>query len=92
MAANRALAIRARDVLTQRLNLPKPAPDEMLGSMAAVPLPAARPGLAGRLREQGIVAVVSPWPAAGHSVLRVSAQRYNTLDEYSRLADVIAAD
>jgi isopenicillin-N epimerase len=92
IAANRALAIRARDVLTQRLDLPKPAPDEMLGSMAAIPLAAARPGLAGRLRDQGIVAVVSPWPSAGHSVLRVSAQRYNTLDEYSRLADVIAAD
>lgn len=43
MAANRALAIAARDRVTARLEITPPAPDEMLGSMAALPLP----GLAG---------------------------------------------
>lgn len=92
MAANRSLAIAARDVLSSQLSIPPPAPNSMIGSMAAVPLRDARPGLAKRLREQRIVAAVSPWPDQDSYVLRVSAQRYNTLDEYERLAAAIIAD
>src|SRR5207247_389892 len=39
MRRNRALALQARDILCDALALPHPAPDSMLGSMAAVPLP-----------------------------------------------------
>ncbi len=39
MAANRALARRGRDALCGALGVAAPAPDSMLGSMAAVPLP-----------------------------------------------------
>jgi isopenicillin-N epimerase len=40
MEANRTLARAGRDVLCQALSVERPAPDGMLGSMAAVPLPA----------------------------------------------------
>ena len=39
MAANRNLALAARDLLCQAFEVDPPAPDDMLGSMAAVPLP-----------------------------------------------------
>jgi len=92
MAANRAMALAARDVLCGRLDIPAPAPDSMIGSMAAVPLPTARPGLAGRLRRQGMVTAISPWPTPDAAVLRVSAQLSVTLDPFARLADAILAD
>ena len=39
MAANRALALEARDRLVTALGGPLPAPDALIGSMAAVPIP-----------------------------------------------------
>ena len=92
MAANNELAMAARDLLAERLGIEQPAPDAMIGSMAALPLTGVRPGLAERLRRQGIVPAIPQWPTAEDSVLRVSAQRYNTIDEYERLADAIIAD
>lgn len=92
MAANRDLARAARDLLCDRLGVPAPAPDGMLGSMAAVPLAFARAGLGDRLRSAGMVALVSEWPDASHAVLRVSAQLYNHLGEYEELAAAVLAD
>ena len=43
MEANQSLARAGRDLLCQALDVEAPAPDEMLGSMAAVPLPLAGP-------------------------------------------------
>lgn len=90
MRANWELALAARDLLCDRLSIRHPAPDVMIGSMAAVPLSGAAPGLARRLRAQGIVATIPEWPRPGSFVLRVSAQRYNTLSDYERLADALA--
>ena len=92
MAANRELALTARDLLVERLGIEQPAPDSMIGSMAALPLRGARPGLAERLRRQGAVAALPQWPSPEDTVLRVSAQRYNTIGDYERLAEAVASD
>ena len=44
MVRNHALALQARDLLCRSLRVAAPAPDELLGSMASIPLPAAAPG------------------------------------------------
>jgi len=71
---NRALALEARDRLCAALEIDRPAPDEMIGSMASVPLPfETGPGavqgvdLADPLHdllldEHGIQVVTTPWP------------------------------
>ncbi len=102
MAANHALAIEGRDMLTAALGIEAPAPDAMLGSMAALPL--AIPGVAGddgadRLRhalvaEHGIQVPIGGWPVRAarangrpsQILLRISAQLYNEPADYERLA------
>lgn len=99
MRRNRTLALQARDILCDALGIPHPAPDDMLGSMAAVPLPdsgaTTAPSLYGDplqdalLFEEKIEVPIVPWPRPGNRVLRVSAQLYNTIDEYERLAKAL---
>ena len=103
MRANHDLAVRARDVLCEALGCDPPAPDEMLGSMAAMPIPDA-PGKtpSGRpyhdalqveiLRRHGVQAPVSYFPRAPKRVMRVSAQRYNTVEQYQRLASALVEE
>ncbi len=77
MEANHALALAGRAELMTRLELPAPAPEAMLGAMAAVPLPAPRtprPGaptaspldddpLQAELRERyGVEVPILSWP------------------------------
>jgi isopenicillin-N epimerase len=101
MRRNRALALAARCVLCDVLNVLPPCPDEMIGSLAAVPLP-DMPAADGAkisngldplrerlLREHGIEVPVFPWPAPPKRWLRVSAQLYNSLPQYEKLARVL---
>ncbi len=100
MERNRALARAARDLLCDALRIVPPAPDALLGSMAAVPLPdlpvpfdpeRPRDPLQERLfSAHGIEVPVFPWPAPPKRLLRVSAQVYNVKAQYERLADVLA--
>lgn len=39
--------------------------------------------------DPGIEVPVVPWPAAPQRLIRLSAQVYNTLDQYTRLADAL---
>jgi isopenicillin-N epimerase len=101
MQRNRALALAARRLLCETLQVPPPCPDEMIGSIASVPLPdmAARDAalvangldpLRGRLlREHQIEVPVFPWPAPPKRLLRVSAQLYNSLPQFGRLPGVL---
>lgn len=101
MRRNRELALRARDLLSARLEIDKPAPDSMLGAMAAVPLPdgtqSVAPALYGDplqdalLFEEGIEVPIVPWPQPPKRVLRISAHLHNQFSEYEKLADALAS-
>jgi isopenicillin-N epimerase len=96
---NHELALRARDLLCDTLGIGPPAPDSMLGSMAAVPLPdgtqTEAPSLYGDplqdklLYEHNIEVPLVPWPAPPKRILRVSAQLYNVFEDYQRLAEAL---
>jgi isopenicillin-N epimerase len=93
MARNRSLALEARSVLLDALGVVPPCPESLLGSMASIVLPTPRPGapaegldcrqLHGWFRARGIETWLFPEPAP---LLRISAQLYNELDQYRRLA------
>jgi isopenicillin-N epimerase len=101
-AHNRALALAGRRVLCDALGIAIPAPDSMIGSLASVPIwdGAATPPTSGlysdplqdALRERaGIEVPVTSWPAPPHRLLRISAQLYDTMADYERLAAELAA-
>jgi len=98
MRRNHELALRARDLLCNRLGIEHPAPDDMLGSMAAVPLPEGKPYVPtlygdplqdALFYEHNIEVPIHPWPRQPKRVLRVSAQLYNEIGEYEKLADAL---
>lgn len=102
MRRNRELALKARDLLCETLCIDKPAPDEMLGSMAAMPLPdgtaQSAPALYGDplqdklLFEYGIEVPFVPWPHPPKRILRVSAQLYNDVADYAKLAAALRTE
>ncbi len=98
---NRELALAARDALCRALAIPPPAPDDMIGSLAAVPLPDAAGGppaaapwldpLQDLLWQRHAIEVpVFAWPRHPRRLLRVSAQLYNDIGQYERLAAALA--
>ena len=98
---NRILALQGRRALCEALHVPPPAPDEMIGSLASVPLPAGDPGappvamwtdpLQAILFEQHQIEVpVFQWPQAPHRLVRIAAQLYNTPAQFERLAATLA--
>ena len=100
MDRNRALALQARDLLARTLNIPAPCPDQMVGSMATLPLPPstgprrAWPKDRGALQERllrvhNIEVPVISWPIHPARALRVSAQFYNHIEQYKRLSQFI---
>ena len=103
MARNRALALAGRRKLCEALNIPAPCPDEMIGSLASVPLPdnpspkqPKSPLYVEELQERLFAAdrievPVIPWPAPPRRLLRISAQAYNSLPQYMRLAEALRA-
>jgi isopenicillin-N epimerase len=91
MRRNRELALRARDLLCAHLQIEKPAPDEMLGSMAALPISDGDWNeLQDALFAQNVEVPIMPWPQYPKRLLRVSAQLYNTIDDYERLANALS--
>lgn len=87
---NRRLALHARDLLCDALAIDPPAPDDMLASMASVPIPGEQPAmldpLGATLRQHGFVVAAF---GGAHRVLRVSAAPYNHADEYAELAALL---
>lgn len=103
MRHNRQLALKARRVLCRALELPAPCPDEMIGALAAFPLPDSTDTTPPKsplyldplqdrlLASHGIEVPVIPWPTAPKRLLRISAQLYNHLPQYERLAAALQA-
>jgi isopenicillin-N epimerase len=100
MARNRALALAARQQLAEALGTPLPCPDEMVGALAALPLPEATqpPSRATPRRDPlqdalfarfGIEVPVMVWPAFPRRLIRVSAQLYNGPADLARLAEAL---
>ena len=98
MRRNHELALRARDLLCGRLGIDPPAPDDMLGSMAAVPLTEGKPYIPtlygdplqdALFYEHNIEVPIHPWPYQPKRVLRVSAQLYNEISDYEKLANAL---
>jgi isopenicillin-N epimerase len=100
MRRNRELALTARQRLCAALEVPPPSPEEMIGSLASVPLPDGAsdavewrrpdPLQAALFQRFGIEAPVVSWPAPPKRLIRVSAQLYNTEAHYERLAEALA--
>jgi isopenicillin-N epimerase len=101
MERNRALALAARRVLCDVLEIEPPCPDRLLGSLASVPIQDGEEGklpmsplyadpLQELLRQKYRIEVpVIPWPAPPKRLLRISAQLYNSLPQYELLAHAL---
>lgn len=98
---NHGLAVTARRLLCERLEVEPPCPESLLGSLATLPLPArfqARPKSgkidAEQLRlfdEFGIEAPLIRMAAMPPRWFRVAAQIYNSPEEYAYLAEALAS-
>ena len=94
---NRELVLEARSRRRRgRWSVELPCPDEMIGSLAALPLPdgSPEPSVSALyadplqetlLREHLIEVPIVPWPAPPRRLVRLSAQLYNDLSQYERL-------
>ena len=100
MDHNHASAIAGRRAVCDALGVPLPCPDEMIGAMASVPIPAhlaEGPPACGPfdpLQETlfsrfGIEVPVFPFPAPPHKLLRVSTPAYITAEDVARLASAL---
>ena len=102
MRRNRARALEGRAILCDSLRIPVPAPEEMIGSLASVPLPDSTgplpdPGslhdpLQRRLYERDHIEVpVYTFPKHPRRLVRISAQLYNSREQFEHLARALAA-
>ncbi len=102
MQRNHALALRGRDAVAAALGCEKPAPDEMIGSMASIPLslgltetaelpPFPDPLQAVLFEDSSIEAPVIPWPAPPQRMVRLSAHLYSTPEQYEQLGQALLA-
>ncbi|MEW6493587.1 MAG: aminotransferase class V-fold PLP-dependent enzyme [Cyanobacteriota bacterium] len=102
MKNNREKALLARQTLCETLGVLPPCPEEMIGSMAVVPLPSELslyeskeqtrewPVLQDLLLERFNIEVpVIFWKAPFRLMVRVSAQLYNTPEQYNYLATAL---
>lgn len=96
---NRALAVAARRLLCDRLKVEAPCPENMLGSMATLPLPQKFQRIAQsdkidreQLQLYDDFRIEVPFLRLGQTRwFRVSAQIYNSLSEYEYLAAALQA-
>ena len=102
-ARNRELALVGRRLVADALGVPLPCPDSMIGAMASLSVPAvprfAAPSAMSALeldplhdalfRDYQIEVPVLTCPAHPGRLLRISAQAYNSLGDYEKLATAL---
>jgi isopenicillin-N epimerase len=99
-ARNRDLVLTGRAAVCRALDISPPCSDEMIGSLAAMPLPPgssdppasslyADPLQQVLLERWGIEVPVIPWPAPPERLIRISAQLYNRPEQYELLAEAL---
>ena len=97
MEHNHELALQGRDILCEALGLEKPCPDEMIACIATLILPSENKSGGIPLHEPdplhvilsekyGIQIPVWSWPSPQGRFIRISAQLYNSKEEYRYLA------
>ena len=99
---NHELALYGRDLLCRTLGIAPPAPDAMLGSLAAVPLPPSdapvdprtgRDPLQAALYDRHRIEVpVMRWAEPRLRVLRLSPQIYQSREQHDHLAHALASE
>ncbi|MCA9321050.1 MAG: aminotransferase class V-fold PLP-dependent enzyme [Planctomycetes bacterium] len=100
MKRNHDLVTRGRDLICDALEIAPPAPNDMLGSLASIPLPDRQDGVPrsafdtdpiqdALLHDFGIEVPIMPWPGPQNRLLRISAQLYNELADYEDLAKAL---
>jgi isopenicillin-N epimerase len=102
MTRNRELALEARRILCGALAVPPPCPDDMIGSLASVPLPDGTTTDLGWRRPDplqralfdrwGIEVPIMSWPAPPGRLVRISAALYNRREQYARLAEALGKE
>ena len=98
MERNRELALAAQRLLAQALDIDRPTPESMIGSLVSIPLPdrlKARFGECDALQkyirdEHKIEVPIFRWTDESW-LLRVSLQAYNKIEQVERLADALRA-
>lgn len=95
MQRNHQLVLAARQLICEALSVSVPCPDEMIGSMAVIPMPAKLENrnfksLHDELFDRfGIEVQVVPWQETPRLLVRISAQIYNKLEQYEYLAKAL---
>lgn len=92
---NHNLAIQARKILAEKLEISLPCPDEMIGSMAVLPLGKRWQHFSDLNQklwdEYRIEVPMMPWDDENKPLMRISAHVYNHLYQYEYLAEVLSA-
>jgi len=96
----RDLCLSGRRILLDALGIDPPAPDDMIGAIASVPVPPAGhsgteifdPLMTALEQRHRIQVPVFIWPAPPERLLRISAHLYNDESQYRRLADAVTAE
>ncbi len=107
MRHNHDLAVTARRLLCERLGVPPPCPESMLGSMATLPLPdrlqeknagesraviARFDPLQSDLLEQHRIEVpIVRWGNPTRRWFRISAHAYHSIEDFARLGDALSS-
>ena len=100
MKRNHRLALDGRKILHDARGIEPSIPDEMIGSLALLPMPDTpgepyqlpmneSPSQKALWDAHRIEVPIFPWPAHPEQVLRISATVYNDLEDYQILAHAL---